>query len=229
MRALGFHPDRNLPTLYKTTLNRWFKKQKYKVAASKGKVLLFNDEFSNYNDVEIGIKAVKLLQALGYEVVIPQHGESGRTYISKGLLRTAQRIAERNVELLYGKVTAETPLIGLEPSAILSFRDEYPSLVRQELREKATTISTNALLFEEFIAREVEKDNISPELFTDAHMAVARLWNNVYSNAIEPGWVATKLGGANAPDSLKEGYKTQACSTSLAITSFLKKNQLILV
>jgi len=41
-------------------------------------------------------------------------------------------------------------------------------------------------------------------------MAVARLWNNVYSNAIEPGWVATKLGGANAPDSLKEGYKTQA-------------------
>jgi FAD/FMN-containing dehydrogenases len=172
MRALGFHPDRNLPTLYKTTLNRWFKKQKYKVAASKGKVLLFNDEFSNYNDVEIGIKAVKLLQALGYEVVIPQHGESGRTYISKGLLRTAQRIAERNVELLYGKVTAETPLIGLEPSAILSFRDEYPSLVRQELREKATTISTNALLFEEFIAREVEKDNISPELFTDAHMEI---------------------------------------------------------
>lgn len=41
-------------------------------------------------------------------------------------------------------------------------------------------------------------------------MAVARLWNNVYSNAIEPGWVATKLGGANAPDSLEEGYKTQA-------------------
>ena len=172
MRSLGFHPDRNLPTLYKTTLNRWFKKRVIKVAASKGKVLLFNDEFSNYNDVEIGIKAVKLLEALGYEVEIPRHGESGRTYISKGLLRTARRIAERNVELLYGKVTTDTPLIGLEPSAILSFRDEYPSLVRQELREKAATISTNALLFEEFIAREVEKGNIGPESFTDEHKEI---------------------------------------------------------
>lgn len=173
MRSLGFHPDRNLPTLYKTTLSRWFRRHQVKAASyPKGKVLLFNDEFSNYNDVEIGIKAVKLLQALGYEVEIPRHGESGRTYISKGLLRTARRIAEQNVELLYGKVTVGTPLIGLEPSAILSFRDEYPSLVRQELREKAATISTNTLLFEEFIAREVEKGNIGPELFTDAHMEI---------------------------------------------------------
>jgi len=169
MKLLGFHPERKLPTLYKITLSRWFKKQSVvKQLSAKGKVYLFCDEFSNFNDVEIGIKAIKLLQTLGYEVEIPEHGESGRTYISKGLIRTAKRIAERNVMLLADKITSETPLVGIEPSAILSFRDEYPSLVNHDLRVKSEMIAPNALLFEEFIIREFEKGNISTEAFTEA-------------------------------------------------------------
>jgi len=168
MTSLGFHPERKLPTLYKTTLNRWFKKQpSVNFTTAKGKVYLFCDEFSNFNDVEIGIKAITLLQRLGYKVEIPEHGESGRTYISKGLIRTAKRIAERNVMLLADKITVKTPLVGIEPSAILSFRDEYPSLVSQELKVKSEMIAPNALLFEEFIMREFENGNISVDDFTD--------------------------------------------------------------
>jgi FAD/FMN-containing dehydrogenase/Fe-S oxidoreductase len=168
MRSLGFHPERNLPTLYKTTLSRWFKNNRViKALNAKGKVYLFCDEFSNFNDVEIGIKAIKLLRTLGYEVEIPKHGESGRTYISKGLIRTAKRIANQNVMLLADKITKETPLVGIEPSAILSFRDEYPVLVNKELRSKAELIAPNSLLYEEFIVREFEKGNISADAFSE--------------------------------------------------------------
>ncbi|SDB93830.1 FAD-binding and (Fe-S)-binding domain-containing protein [Williamwhitmania taraxaci] len=167
MKSLGFHPERNLPTLYKTTLARWFKKnQVAKPLNAKGKVFLFCDEFSNFNDVGVGIKAIKLLQTLGYEVAIPKHGESGRTYISKGLIRTAKRIANQNVMLLSDIITSETPLVGIEPSAILSFRDEYPSLVDKELRNKAKQLAPNTLLFEEFIVREFDNGNISANDFT---------------------------------------------------------------
>ena len=64
------------------------------------KVYLFCDEFTNYNDTEIGIKAILLLEKLGYEVIIPEHEESGRAWLSKGLLRDAKKIANKNIALL---------------------------------------------------------------------------------------------------------------------------------
>ena len=112
-----------MPLLYKTTLRSWYKKHDKKPAAKK--LYLFCDEFTNFNDVEIGIKAILLLERLGYDVIIPDHEESGRTWLSKGLLRKAKTIANENITLLAPLISEETPLIGLEPSAILSFRDEY--------------------------------------------------------------------------------------------------------
>ena len=168
-KMLGFAPKRSIPALYKFTLRSWLKKNTPNAGnmqGLKGKVYLFADEFSNYNDTEIGIKAVKLLSQLGYQVEIPKHGESGRTYISKGLIRTAQKIANQNVSLLKDLISDKTPLIGIEPSAILSFRDEYPELVKPELRKDAAQLSKNALLFDEFIVREAEKGNISAKQFT---------------------------------------------------------------
>jgi Fe-S oxidoreductase len=131
-----------------------------------GTVYLFADEFTNYNDVEMGITAIKLLQKLGYEVIIPTHVESGRTYLSKGLLKDAKQIAIENVELLKDKITDETPLIGLEPSAILTFRDEYLDLVNDYQKPDAQRIAKNALLIDEFLAREIDKGNITKAQFT---------------------------------------------------------------
>jgi Fe-S oxidoreductase len=133
--------------------------------ALKGIVYLFADEFSDYNDVEIGLKAVKLLNTLGYKVEIPKHTESGRTFISKGLIRKAQKIARFNVENLGGIITEETPLIGIEPSGILSFRDEYPDLAGSNLKPKALALAPNCLMFDEFIMREVRNGKISADSF----------------------------------------------------------------
>ena len=98
---------------------------------------LFCDEFTNYNDTEIGIKAILLLEKLGYEVVMPEHEESGRTWLSKGLVRKAKEIANKNIDLFKNLITEQTPLIGIEPSAILTFRDEYTDLADDEQLEAA--------------------------------------------------------------------------------------------
>jgi Fe-S oxidoreductase len=163
-KTLGFAQERQLPLLSKTTLKHWHKKKKN---PTKGKrVYLFADEFTNYNDTSIGIKAIEVLEHLGYQVVIPKISESGRTYISKGLLKTAKRLANRNVTLLSQIISSDKPLIGIEPSAILSFRDEYPDLVDDKLKPNALELSENSLLFEEFFMHEVEAGRITKDMFT---------------------------------------------------------------
>lgn len=166
MPILGFAPKRRLPSLYKTTLDKWFRKNK-PVATNGRKVYLFNDEFTRFNDTQIGIYAILLLTKLGYEVVLPKHIESGRTFLSKGFLRKAQQIANENVKQLAPLITEENPLIGIEPSAILSFRDEYPELVEAELRPAADKLSQNSFTIEEFLNSEYAKGNISSDLFTE--------------------------------------------------------------
>ena len=165
-KALGFSSKRGVPPLSKLTLKRWVGKGVPLPETSKGTVFLFNDEFTNYNESDIGIKAILLLTKLGYEVKIPTHVESGRTFLSKGLVRTSRKIAIRNVNLLKNIITKQTPLIGIEPSTILAFRDEYPELVDKDLREEANKLAENSLLFEEFFVQEIEKGNISEDDFT---------------------------------------------------------------
>jgi FAD/FMN-containing dehydrogenase/Fe-S oxidoreductase len=164
----GFATARSMPTLYATTLQNWFRKHQAKQAkpATKRKVYLFCDEFTNYNDTEIGMKAILLLEKLGYQVAIPQHTESGRAWLSKGLLRAARKIANQNIAMLKDVVTAYTPLIGIEPSAILTFRDEYIDLATDENLEAARVLSKNVMLIDEFIAAEIDKGNITAQQFT---------------------------------------------------------------
>ena len=173
-KTFGFAPSRSIPELYKFTLRSWTKAQADSgTKFPNGKVYLFADEFTDYNDVEIGIKAISLLNKLGYQVEIPVHSESGRAYLSKGLLHKARELAISNVNLLNDLVTESSPLIGIEPSAILTFRDEYPNLVGAELKEKANTLSENCLMFDEFIMREVAAGKISKAQFTNESMNIS--------------------------------------------------------
>ncbi|MCE7061575.1 FAD-binding and (Fe-S)-binding domain-containing protein [Dyadobacter sp. CY343] len=165
-QIVGFHPERSMPLLHNTTLKKWYEKRKKVNSATGKKVYLFCDEFTNYNDVEIGKKTILVLEKLGYEVVIPNHGPSGRPQLSKGLLKDAKKIAEENIRLLRDLISYDTPLIGIEPSAILTFRDEYPDLVSIEMLEDAKKLAQNALQFDEFISREIELKNISKDQFT---------------------------------------------------------------
>ena len=164
--VVGFHPERTMPLLHDTTLKSWFK-NKYgtKAGNSNRKVFLFIDEFTNFNDVPIGKKAVELLLRLGYSIEVPNHVDSGRSYLSKGMLEEAKKLANQNVELLTEIISENTPLIGIEPSAILTFRDEYPELVTEELAEKATSLSKNVLMFDEFFTRELDQKRIDNSIF----------------------------------------------------------------
>ena len=162
--VVGFHPDRTMPLLAKSTFKSWFKT--HQGTNTQRKVFLFVDEFTNYNDVEIGITAVKLLNRLGYEVIVPKHVESGRPQLSKGLLNDAKSLANQNVSLLKDVVTENIPLIGIEPSAILTFRDEYPDLVDENLLEDARKLSKNVFMIEEFLSKEIEAKRISKSAFT---------------------------------------------------------------
>jgi FAD/FMN-containing dehydrogenase/Fe-S oxidoreductase len=170
-KFIGFATQRSMPLLSKTTLSKYVKNVK-SYEGLNGKVYLFNDEFTNYNDSDIGITAIRLLNKLGYEVVIPNHKESGRTYLSKGLVKKAKQIAIDNVNLLKDKISAETPLLGIEPSAILTFRDEYPDLVGNELKEDAKKLAANTFMIDEFLAQEIAKGTISADQFTDESKAI---------------------------------------------------------
>lgn len=167
---LKFAPQRSIPLLYKTTLKAWIDKQP--VVRSERRVYLFADEFTNYLDVETGICFIRLLWKLGYEVIIPLHRESGRTEISKGLLKKARQVAQQNVDLLKDLISEDTPLVGIEPSCILSFRDEYPDLVGENRKPDVIRLSKHCLLYDEFIVREIEKGHITTDQFTAVPLAI---------------------------------------------------------
>jgi len=105
------------------------------------------------------------LEKLGYEVIIPEHEESGRTWLSKGLVRDAKKIVNRNIVLLKDLVEEHKPLIGVEPSAILTFRDEYVDLADDDLFDAAKKLSKNVFTIDEFIANEIDKGNINARQF----------------------------------------------------------------
>ncbi len=164
-KMIGFNPDRKIPAISPFTLVKWSRRNNINVNANDT-IYLFADEFTNYNESDIGIKVILLLEKLGYNVVIPKHRESGRTFLSKGMLKAAKRVANRNISLLRDLVSEDSPLIGIEPSAILTFRDEYPELSDSSLADDAGRIGRNALLLEEFICREMDKGKIKPVQFT---------------------------------------------------------------
>jgi Fe-S oxidoreductase len=136
------------------------------------KVYFFFDEFTNYLDVEIGKRAIMLLDRLGYHVIEVAHQPSGRAFLSKGFLKEAKMLAEQNVGLFSELVDAETPLIGVEPSAILTFRDEYIDLLRDEHQTKAKKLATHVFMIEEFLASELDNGTLRPEDFNQKRRKV---------------------------------------------------------
>lgn len=164
-KIVGFASDRKIPKLSRYGMRKLVAKEKQPVGGRK--VYLFADEFTDRQEAELGLTFARLLNKLGYAVEVPRHVESGRAAFSKGCLKLARRYAVKNVSLLSGIVNDNTPLVGIEPSCILSFRDEYPDIVPDEMREEARELARNCFLFDEFIMREAEAGNISSASFKD--------------------------------------------------------------
>jgi FAD/FMN-containing dehydrogenase/Fe-S oxidoreductase len=161
-KTLCIASARSLPKLFAPLDRQLFKKQQQK---SKRQVYLYLDEFTNYLDVKAGSDAFQILTRLGYYVHVLPSTESGRAYISKGFLEQAKVCANRNVDLYKDHINTETPLLGIEPSALYTFKDEYLKLATDQ--SAAKKLSENCFLIEEFLAKEIDKGQISIDVFTD--------------------------------------------------------------
>ena len=165
-KSVGVAQQRSLPLVSNKSINKIVEsteKQVDKIHYIKS-VYLYNDEFTNFLDTQIGLDAIALLTSLNYEVKLVNHAESGRAFLSKGLLKQAKNLANRNVNTFKNIISKDTPLIGIEPSAILTFKDEYLKLAND--KTAAENISKHTYLIEEFIQKEIEIGNIKAEQFT---------------------------------------------------------------
>jgi len=163
--VLGIHPKRKPPKFVRQTFTKWFKSRQGqnppKSPFRKGgletatfvgtdTVVLLNDTYMNYNYPEIGKAAVALLEAAGLKVVLSATKCCGRPMISKGLLDDATANAVANIDQLYAYAEQGIPVIGCEPSCLLTFKDEYPQLVRDE---RANKVAENSYMIDEFLMK----------------------------------------------------------------------------
>ena len=167
-KTLGIHSNRSLPKITKSytshaNFSDWIDENDYTPKPIK-KVYLFIDEFTNYLESDIAIDLEILLETLNYKTVYINHLESGRSYLSKGYLEQAKDMANMNILIFKDLISEETPLIGIEPSAILTFKDEYLKLADD--KEAAKSIAKHTYLIEEFLQQEIEAGNIKADQFT---------------------------------------------------------------
>jgi Fe-S oxidoreductase len=147
---LGISPQRQQPAFASQSLPDWFasRGQNGHAEAKYGTVALYNDTFMNYNYPEIGIAAVEVLEAAGYRVELVNGGCCGRPMISKGLLDQARDQARSNIDALYAYASQGVPIVGCEPSCLLTLRDEYPEFVGDD---RAKTVAERSFLIDEFL------------------------------------------------------------------------------
>ena len=153
-KAVGISKERALPAFAREPFTAWYEKnhasQESRYALRP--VVLFNDTFNTFNDPHVAIAATELLQAAGFDVLLPGHKCCGRPMMSKGLVEEARAAARDTVARLAPFAEQGIPIVGLEPSCLLSLRDEYFSLLPDDPR--VSLIADHAFTFEEFIAEQ---------------------------------------------------------------------------
>lgn len=227
----GFSKERALPELQKMTTRKWASRYlanlNKKVGGEK-LVYLFCDEFTNYNDSQTGIHAILLLHAIGYQVRLVRHPNSGRALLSKGLLNKAKKMAADNINLFANIINNDVPLVGIEPSSILGFRDEFPLLADKDLHKNAVELAKHVYTFEEFICRELDRQHIDNALFSEAAKEVY-FHGHCHQKALSSNHYAIRMMTIPANISVKEiecgccgmagsfGYEKEHYKLSMAI------------
>lgn len=172
--------ERSLPEVHNFNFGTYVKKIASKNKVTKEKVVLYIDEFTRYLDVEVGKDAIALLSGLGYDIDL-FFAESGRTYLSKGFLKQAQKLAAENLKQLESILEDGVRIIGLEPSAVLSFRDEYKRLCPEN--QFVDVIANRSFLVEEFLASEIERGVITASDFTNETKEI-KIHNHCHQKAL---------------------------------------------
>lgn len=163
-KTFGIDRRRTLPAFARQTFSKWFQKHGIKNGQPGQKqVVLLVDLFTNYHEPEIAKSAYQVLQKLGYDVLVPGIWPTGRPQISKGLLKDAKKICDTNIKRLFPIAERGIPIIGLEPSEILTLRDEYTDLCDEEDLDKSKQVANHTFLWEEFLETEFA-DGDAPDI-----------------------------------------------------------------
>lgn len=161
-KTVGVDSRRHLPEFAVETFDTWFKKYESNYYNPQTKqVLLLVDIFTNYHDPKIAKSACSVLKKLGYSVIMPGIFPTGRPQLSKGFLDDVKELCELNIKRLTPFALQNIPIIGLEPSELLTLRDEYLDLCPEEDLKNAEIIAENTFLFEEFLAAELAVSDIA--------------------------------------------------------------------
>ncbi len=201
----GVAAQRTLPKVYNFNFEAYLKKFRAENIQSLQKVALYIDEFTQYLDVEVGKDAIALLCKLGYDVQL-FYAESGRTYLSKGFLKQAKKLVGKNMEKVEVLLHQNIPIVGLEPSAILSFRDEYKRLHHN--KEQVDKLASNSFLIEEFLASEIKEGNITTDSFTEEERTV-KIHNHCHQKALSNQKVTFDV--LNLPKNYKVSIIASGC------------------
>lgn len=204
-KTSGVAAERSLPKVYNFNFENYLKKFRTENIQSLKKVVLYIDEFTQYLDVEVGKDAIELLCKLGYDVQL-FYAESGRTYLSKGFLKQAKKLVEKNMTRLETVLLQNIPIVGLEPSAILSFRDEYKRLHHN--KEQVDKLASNSFLVEEFLASEISEGNIISDSFTKEEKVV-KIHSHCHQKALSTQKVTFDV--LNLPKNYKVSIITSGC------------------
>ena len=204
-KSAGVAQERSLPKVSSFNFDKYFQNIKNQYSTNKKNVILYIDEFTNYLDVELGKDAIDVLLRLGYNIKL-FYAESGRTYISKGFLKQAKSLALKNMEQLKVFAQNNIPVIGLEPSAILTFRDEYKRFSND--KKLTNAIASNAFLIEEFLAMEIENGNLTKENFTKK-TKIIKIHGHCHQKALSNQKVTFDI--LNLPENYKVSIISSGC------------------
>lgn len=208
-RTVKIDQRRELPLLAGETFQQWYRRRPVGSPAAKGPVILWDDCHISYHDPEIGVAAVHVLEAAGFEVKLIRNRRCcGRPMISKGLLKQARTNALHNVKRLSEHARYGTPIIGIEPSCIACFRDEYPSLLKNN--EDAKTVANQTFFFEEFITDLAAKGELDLPFSTANGPRKIKLHTHCYQKAF--GTAAKAVEMLNLmPDTTVEEIDSGCC------------------
>ena len=160
-KTVGVDRRRVMPAYAKRSFESWRRAHEkvQPTQTAKPKVALLADTWTMYNEPEVGVAATRVLEALGYEVEHVNYGCCGRPQLSKGLLRDAKKLAAKNVEALHAYALRGVPVVGLEPSCVASFQDDYRDLVPGE---KTEAVAKNVKMIDQFLAKEWTGGRVEP-------------------------------------------------------------------
>ncbi|MCP4976188.1 MAG: FAD-binding protein [Maribacter sp.] len=204
-KSVGVAAKRAMPKVSSFNFNKYLQSIVNHNAKYNSKVVLYIDEFTRYMDTELGKDAIGILVNLGYDVQL-FYAESGRTYLSKGFLLQAQKLANKNIQHLKRYAEQRIPVLGLEPSALLSFRDEYKRLIDKP--EDMEEVVNNCLLIEEFLAGEIEKGMLNADNFTKEARTI-KIHNHCHQKALSNQKVTFDI--LNLPENYSVSIISSGC------------------